>query len=149
MALVSVVSFAIRDYVGGKKAVPFYVPASMSLTDVQSGVTTMAAALDAAIDGSIDSVRVSIGLTLPGGIKGSPVNGHTVREGGLLGFDAQNTDYKYSEFIPTWEEAGFAGNVVLTSGVYGTFQDDVVSLFTDDQANSILSFVAGKRAYRK
>ncbi len=149
MAVVSVIGVRVRDYVGGEKSIPFYILGTTSVADIQTAVNSLLTDLDPVIDGKIEAAFVTIGLTVPGGLKADPVAGHTVREGALLSYDAADTDYRWSSYIPSWEEAGFTGNTVLITGAYGTLEGEIAALFTDKDGNVLDSFISGKRTFRK
>lgn len=150
MALVNVISIGVKDYVGGRKTVALFTPATLTLANLQTLVDNLLPDLDAVIDGQITDVSVQLALTLIAGLKGAPVAGNTVREGANLTYDADNTDYAYSVYIPSWENAGFAGDTVLTTAPYGDLEDDFTTLSVSDRdGNALLSFSTGKRTFRK
>jgi hypothetical protein len=149
VAIVSVIGVRIRDYIGGEKSLPLYILGTTSLADIQTAVNAFLADLDPVIDGKIEEAVVTIGLTLPGGLKSSPVAGKDVHNGALLSYDAANTNYRFSPYIPSWEEAGFTGDTVLTTGDYGTLEGEIAALFTDKDGNVLDSFISGKRVRRK
>lgn len=150
MALVHTVSVAILDYLGETKTIPLYIPSTVSLATLDSILDTTLNALDDAIDGQIKSVAVTLSRDLPSGLKSSPVTGKDVHNGANLTYDPADTDFAWSVFIPTWEEAGFSGQEVLTSGVYGTFEDQLVTdNWTDRNGNTLENFVDGNRTRRK
>lgn len=149
MAVVSVIGIRVRDYIGGEKSIPLYILGTTSVADIQTAVNAFVTDLDPVIDGKIEAAFVTVGLTLPGGLKSDPVAGKDVHNGALLSYDAANTDYRFSPYIPSWEEAGFAGNTVLTTGDYGTLEGQIAALFTDKDGNVLDSFLSGKRVRRK
>lgn len=150
MALVNVVSVKIQDYLGDEKTIPLKLPAATTLTTIGTILGTMLPALDATIDGKIIGATVALQLTLPGGLKGSAVAGKDVHNGANLTFDPADTNNAYSIYIPTWEEAGFAGQTVLETGVYDTLETELVSdNFTDDDGNTFDAYVTGARVRRK
>lgn len=150
MALVHVVSVAVLDYLGDSKPITLYIPATVSLATLDSVLDTSLNALDDAIDGQITSVSVTLSRDLPSGLKSSPVSGKDVHNGANLTYDPADTDYAFSIYVPTWKEAGFAGQVVLTSGVYGTAETQLVTdNWTDRDGNTFDGFVAGNRTRRK
>lgn len=150
MALVHVVSVSIMDYLGDTKPMPLYIPATVSLATLDSVLDTTLNALDDAIDGQIVGVSVTLSRDLPAGLKGAAVAGKDVHNGANLTYDPADTDYAFSIYVPTWEEAGFAGQSVLTSGVYGTAEGMLVTdNWTDRDGNTFDSFVAGNRTRRK
>lgn len=150
MAEVHVVSIGIVDYLGDRKTIPMYLPAATTLSTINTLLGTMLPLLDAVVDGKIADAKVSLDLTLPGGLKGSAVSGHDVHNGANVTFDPADTDYAFSMYFPTWEEAGFSGQSVLNTGAYSDLFDEIVAdNFTDRDGNTFDEFVAGNRTRRK
>jgi len=150
MAQVHVVSIGIEDFLGKRKTVPLYAPAATSIATLTSILDSTLNAMDDAIDGQITDIHVSFALPLPSGLKSAPVTGNKVYEGANLTMDPADTDFAFSIYIPTWEEAGFSGDSVLTSGVYGTFEDQLVTdNWTDRDGNTFDDFTVGTRVKRK
>jgi len=156
MALVNSVSIQITDFAGKPKSVPIYFPDTATLAELAEFITDFTPLLDAAIDGKITQATITLQATLPGGLKGSAVDGNRVREGALLSYDCADTVYTHSVYIPTWENAGFTVDTVLNSGVY----DDVINALvagavddapfpTDRYANDLTSYIGGVRTFRK
>lgn len=148
MALVDVLSFQITDYAGDVKTAPVYVPSGGTLADLQALADVLGPEIDAAIDGKLTGISVTVNLPVNGTIKGSPVTGNTVHEGALLSFSADTTDYRHSMFIPSWENAGFSGNAALNTGVYATLITDILTA-ADKYGNDLVAFLEGRRAFRK
>jgi len=148
MALVDVLSFQITDYAGDVKTMPVYVPSGETVANLQAIADLLGPELDAAIDGKVTGIAVTIALEVNGTIKGTPVTGNTVHEGALWQFSAADTSYVYSLYIPSWENAGFTANAALDSGVYGTLLDDLVQN-SDRQGNLLSAHLTGRRAFRK
>jgi len=150
MALVNVLSIGITDFTGKRKTIALFTPATLSVANLQTLSDNLLPDLDAVIDGQITDVSVQLALTVVSGLKAEPVEGNTVREGANLTYTVENSDYAYSAYIPSWENAGFEGNVVLTSGVYGTLEDDFTTLSVSDRdANALTAFIKGVRTFRK
>lgn len=151
MALVSTVSVGIVDHNGDRKTLPLYIPATVSLATLASILDTTLNAIDDAIDGKIVDVSVSLALALPSGLKAAAVDpGQDVHNGANLTYDPANTDFAFSMYIPTWKEAGFAGSVVLETGVYGTAETQLVTdNWTDRDGNTFDAFQAGAKVRRK
>lgn len=156
MALVNSISFQITDYAGDVKSMPIYFPATATIADLNEFVTDFSPLLDAAIDGKITGAEITLQATLPGGLKADPVNGNMVREGALLSYTAAATTFKFSLYVPTWENAGFASNAVLATGDYAAVEDALVAGAVDDApfpsdryANDLTAYVGGVRTFRK
>lgn len=150
MALVNVISIGIKDFVGNRKTVALFTPATLTLANLQTLTDNLLPDLDAVIDGQIVDVSVQLALTVVAGLKSAPVAGNTVREGANLTYDAANTDYAYSVYIPSWENAGFAGDAVLVTTPYDALEGDFTTLSVSDRdGNALTSFSTGKRTFRK
>lgn len=154
MALTNLLSISLQDASVGQKALPIYFPDTVTLANLQTFLTSFGPLLDAVIDAKILAAQATVQLTLPGGLKSDAVVGNTVHEGALLSFNAANTIYKPSIYIPSWENAGFAGDVVLESGEYATLQAAITAGLatfqpSDKYANDITSLIGGVRKFRK
>ena len=158
MATIVTVSFGITDFAGKRKTAPFLFPSGSSDAQIQTFIDNAAIDLDAVIDGKLADVFVTRQFNLPAvGLKGSAINGNMVREGALLSFDVASTPYGYSVYVPSWSNTGFSGNTVLNTGARSVFIADLVdgaALGTtiqaaDRYANDIVSYLGGKRTFRK
>lgn len=150
MANVHVISIGVEDYLGGRKTIPLYLPATTTVATINTLLGTMLPLLDAVIDPKISSASVQFGLTLPGGLKADAIAGKDVHNGANLTYDPADTDYAFSIYIPGWEEAGFAGQAVLETGAYDDFETELVTdNFTDRDGNGFDSFTTGNRVRRK
>ncbi len=148
MALVDLLSFQIQDYVGDVKSVPVYIPSGETVANLQTIADLLGPEIDAAIDGKVIGISVTLALAVNGTIKGSPTAGNTVHEGALLTFSATDTEDVYSVYIPSWENAGFTGNVANTGGVYTTLTDDLVQN-ANRHGDLLVAYLRGKRTFRK
>jgi hypothetical protein len=147
---VHVISLGVVDYLGDRKTIALYLPDTTTVATINTVLSTFLPALDDVIDGKIDSASVQFGLTLPGGLKGSAIVGKDVHNGANLTFDVTGSDYSHSIYVPTWEEAGFAGQSVLITGDYDTLEGEIVAdNFTDRDGLGFDSFTSGLRVRRK
>jgi len=154
VALTNLLSVSVMDASQGVKAIPIYFPTSVTVANLQTFFTAFAPLLDVAIDAKIVAAQATTQLTVPGGIKTDAVVGNTVHEGALFSFNAAATIYKPSIYFPSWENAGFAGDVALESTPYDALLDAIVtglSTFapSDKYANDVNGIVGGKRTFRK
>jgi hypothetical protein len=149
MALVHTIGVSVQDFTGAKKSMALYVPAALSLATVQGDMDTFLPKLDAAIDGKIVSCEITMALSLVAGLKGAAASGNTVREGVSQRYSATSSSFVYSQYIPSWANAGFAGNVPLTTGVYATEETGLAVFGSDRDANLLIAYLSGKRAFRK
>ena len=157
MANVDLVSFSITDVGGHTKSVPLYFPTGMTLANIQAGVNAFAPVVDAVIDGIIAAAQVTLALTLPGGLRSTP-GPQRVNIGALLGFDAANTAYKHSIYIPSWR-ALYMGQdgitlggpeMALINGVLGGLGTGGSELKPSDKfQNDLTSFLSGDITQRK
>jgi hypothetical protein len=149
MALVSVIGVAMQDYAGDEKSMPLYIPATTSLGDIQTAMTALLPNLDAVTNAVILRSFVTIELTLPGGLKGAALTNQDIHNGALNAYSAASTAYRWSNYVPAWNPAGFTGNVVNNTGAYNTYIDQVASLFSDKDGNLLDAFLEGKKVRRK
>jgi hypothetical protein len=148
MALTDLLSFQITDFAGGVKSLPVYIASGQSVATIQTIADAVVAVLDPAIDGQITQITVTLQLTIDDGAKDAPTSGNTVHEGALLGYSAEDTVYRHSYFIPSYENAGYAGNVVLQTGDYAALEAGLSS-YVDKNGNQLVDFLDGERRFRK
>lgn len=148
MALVDVMSFQITDYTGDVKSAVAHIPSGETVANLQTIADLLGPEIDAAIDGKVTGISVTLALEVNGTIKGSPVTGNTVHEGALLTFSAADTDDVHSIYVPSWENAGFSGKTVNNSGVYTTLIDDLVQN-SNRHGDMLVAYLRGKRSFRK
>src|SRR5690242_2829563 len=94
VALTDIISIAVQDYTGLRKTIPYFVPSGSSVAALQALSDTSAALIDLGIDAKIVGSQVTIQLSLPGGLKGSPIVGNTVREGALIDYSVTGSIYR-------------------------------------------------------
>lgn len=153
----NILSISIQDHSGNTKSLPLFFDDTTTLAELQAYATDFLPALDAVIDGKIVGATVELGITLPGGLKSSAVDGNTVHEGANLTYSAEGTEYAHTIYVPTWVNAGFAGDTPLTTGGYATVQGDLAGQVpestgvesTDKYGNDLSTYIRGKRAFRK
>lgn len=148
------ISYGIVDAAGERRTLAIPIPSGFTDAQITTFLQAFATNLDAVIGGVIADVNVRKSFTLPGGLKGSPDAGSDKRQGALLGFDAAGTDYRFSLFIPTWDEAGYTGNVVNNSGAYATMISFIASGNgtigpSDKYENDLVEYVGGVQTFRK
>ncbi len=148
MADTDIISYQIKDFAGNTKSLPYYIPSGGTVAAAQALVNTTAPLLDAAIDGFIPKIHLTIALALPGGIKVAALAGNVVHEGALNQYDAAGTTYNYGSFVPSWSEAGFNGNDVLNTLLAAAQIADQLN-YTDRYANALTAFIKGQRRFRK
>lgn len=154
MASVDIISFTLRDEDPDRKSMPLYVPAGNSVADLQSMSDAIASGLNTVTGLVVESSTLTKALTLPNGLRTTPVAGYEVQRGALLGFDVTDSDYRESIFVPGWLNAGFAGNNVVNSGNYANFIAAILAAYgsaqvSDKDGNLLAAFLSGRKRFRK
>ena len=145
-----VVSIGITDFAGDRKTLPLFFPTEDSVATIQTQMNTLLPLLDAVIDGKISDMSIQLSMTLPGGLKAGAVSGNTVHEGANLRYDVAGSDYVHTPYVPSWENAGFAGAAVLATGEYAALEAGIITAGASDKNGLDLSaFISGNRAFRK
>jgi len=88
-----------------------FFPASYTLANVQTFLTTYAPLLDTITDGKIVDATVAFSLTLPGGLKGSPVTDSDARMAARMSY-ANGSRYAFGNYIPGIGAAYRVGGVI-------------------------------------
>lgn len=153
MAAITELSYKIIGDQGDTKTLVINFPATVTLAQITSFNTAFAPLLDAVIDGVIMEVRVRLQLTLPGGLRSSPVAGSDVHEGALLTFDVDSTTFAFSHYIPTWrdysdDQVNLAGTGV--SAFITELEDGDGTISPSDRyANDLVTNTAATKVNRK
>jgi len=100
MAEVSIITFSLRDDAGKRSSVPIYVPATGTEAQVSALADALAEALDNVTGAVIEAISIAMAHTLPAGLKVVTVADSYNGQGGLFSFDAADTPYAHSVFVP-------------------------------------------------
>jgi hypothetical protein len=154
---IDIVSLQIRDADGDVKSLPVYVGTGNTLQQLRDTAIDLSGFLDEVIDGVIESATITIETPVAGGLKTTAVVGSEVQRGALLSYMPSGTTYRFSLFIPTWQNAGFSGNDVNYTDLYLEAIDKFVDGFTatqgvkatDRNGNPFASFIEGFKKFRK
>jgi hypothetical protein len=155
MANVHLLSVRILDDDGTVGHVNLFLPATLSLSDVQTFVNTFLPHLDTITGGKIDGVSVSLALTLPGGLKASAIADHPIQWGVNWSWDVANTPYRYTMHIPAVDQGILVGDEVdVGIGYVGAFIVDMIDGVTGNQpcdrfGNDISGYLATAVSFRK
>lgn len=89
----SIVNLRLQDSESDVTFAPFpvWLPSGLTVVQYQAFVTALAPLLDAVTGAKIIAADVLIGLTLPGGLKGTPEAGILNERGGLVGMSTDGT----------------------------------------------------------
>jgi len=84
---VNTIAFRCQDDESDTKfdAQPIYVPTGLTLAQYQSFATAAAPVLDAVTESKLAAIDLTVSLTIPGGLKASPVASALNERGGNLG----------------------------------------------------------------
>lgn len=148
VALTDIISIAVQDYTGGRKTIPLFVPSGSSVAALQALSDVSAALIDLAIDSKIVGSQVTVQLSLPGGLKGSPIVGNTVREGALIDYSVTGSIYRWGTYYPSWKNTGFTGNVVDNTGAFANVITDL-GQYVDKNGDALNAYIEGTRRFRK
>jgi hypothetical protein len=153
MAAVNELSYKIIGDQGDTKTLVVYFPATVTVTQMLSFSDDFAPLLDAVIDGVIQTATIKLAVTLPGGLRTTPVATSDVHEGALLTFDVASTTFAFSHYIPTWrdysdDQVNLAGTGV---GAFITELEDGDGTISpsDRYANDLLTNTAATKVNRK
>jgi hypothetical protein len=100
MALVSYITFAMRDYAGKPATVRVFVPATATLAEIQALSDAIATEINPITGGVIESASVQLSLTLPGGLRTTALDDMDIERGANFAFSAANTAYSHTVRIP-------------------------------------------------
>jgi hypothetical protein len=103
MALGFELFIRVRDEDGDASTMTLRFPDALALVDITDYADAFLTLLDAVIDGKIEAAGVCVAVTLPGGLKASPVNNTDVQHGMQFLFRAGT--YPVRLRVPTWDPA--------------------------------------------
>lgn len=155
MANTHLVSYSLVDSEGRRGNVQVYVPATLTLAEVQTGSDALIALIDAITGAKVDSAQVALSLTLPGGLKAAATEGEDMQKGANFGFDAANTPYRHTIRIPAVAEAIVNGDDINEAdedaAAFITFMGTGATPFlpTDRYANDLGSLLSAVVTFRQ
>lgn len=153
---VYLISVAIVDATGDRKTAQVYIdPGTATLAQLTTWAQGLASVLDAVSDGAIQDINLSLSIPLPGGLDDTPVAGTDIQRGALFGFDAANTAYRHSVWVPAFADGSFSGDVVdeANAGVQA-FEDYLTTTVntiraSDKYGNHLNAEISGVKSFRK
>lgn len=153
---VDIASFTIKDATGDSKSIAVYfVHGGATLAQIVSYVQGLAGVVDAVTDGVLIAANLTVGVTLPGGIKTDVTGDPDIQRGALMGYTADGTPYKHSVWVPAFIDSGFTGDVVDdANAAVQAFNDYLITVLngnhaTDKFENDLTDFIAGVKSFRK
>jgi hypothetical protein len=155
MAVTDFVTYSLVDHKADVFSLPVFVPTGGTIAQLQALSDAISAVLDAVTGCQIQSASVNLGLTLPGGLKGSPTANLDIEKGANFGFDAANTDYRHTIRVPAIPSAMVIGELVdLTHSDIIAFRDAILagvapSLPSDRYGNDLTSLLSARVTFRK
>lgn len=104
-------------------SIPVSIPSGSTLAEIQTWVDAIAPEIDALTDGVVSEISVTIGLTVPGGLKADPLREALNERGGLISFDTSGPR-RESVRIPAFNKVLMPGDSFSITG------DEVDALVT-------------------
>lgn len=154
----TLLSFGLIDDAGKTKRVPVFLPSTMTLAQIQGWSDLYAPLLDTVVDGKLTLPEVTFTLTLPSGLKSSPVADSTVRRGADLSF-ANVSRNKWGLYVPSWSLTYISsGDIDVSTTNPAAFVDAYVSGLTfsstvyqplNGYGDDLTSLSKSKEAFRK
>src|SRR5689334_18991201 len=128
MAVPYLASIAITDATGDRKTMQVYFdPTTATLAQITTWLQNLALVVDAVSDGVIESMSLTLAVTLPGGLDTAPTGDVDIERGALIGFDASGTPYRHSVWIPAFSTTMFTGDLVDFSNAGVQALDDYLT----------------------
>jgi len=145
--------------VRNKQNVAVYVPlGSQTIADLTAWSDAFQEAVDNVTEAEIVGVNITLFPDLAAGLKGAPVAGSDVQEGGLITFDLTDSDYTDAVRIPAFLQSLFAadGQTIPDSGATNALVDLLIGVdgVIDTAASNrfevvYFGFNTGKKSFRK
>ena len=155
MATVHVVSVGVLDDGGNAGSIPFYVPSTATIAQVQAWLDAMLPNLDTVTGAKINRASVSLALDVVAGLKATAIVDHPLQYGGLFSFSADGTPYRQSVYVPAIDQGIVTGEEVDTSPQFVV--DWLADLVTGDgtvapsdkYGNDLTAFLEARVKFRK
>lgn len=159
MALV-LIGTTVLDADGNHSSYVIHVPlGALTLAAITGFAQYVATTTDGVSDGKITSVRATVEVDLPGGLKANPVAASNVQEGGLVQFDALGNPYAHSVRVPAWKQAAFTGKEINWGDpgatawrlmmLNGHLDDGVMVIPCSPHEEDLTNVVSGKKSFRR
>lgn len=153
---VYLVSFTIHDATGDKKTAQVYFdPGTATLAQITSWIDSLAAVIDNVTDGVVEDINLTLKIPVPGALKDTPTGTPDIQRGALIAFDADNTSYRHSLWVPAFFDLGWTGDVVdnfnaavQALALYLTTTVNTVRA-SDKYGNHLLDYIEGVKSFRK
>lgn len=159
MATPLMVSYRIIDAKGKSASVPFTLPPTLTLSQLQEWVTAFSALLDVVTEGVVQNAAMNYVFTLPQALKDAAVANSDVEEGANLSFQALNIKYTHGIWVPAWAQGAFSGaDVNVEATGVGAFLDSIgaglavtggTATQTDRYNNDLTGYLHGSKTFRK
>ena len=107
----SLLSVKVADDAGKSKTVPVFFTPSVTPANIQTFFTAFAPLLNDVIDGVILSASMTLDLTMPSGLRTSPVADSTVRRGAVESF-ANPSRFAWSLYVPSFSLTKITGGQI-------------------------------------
>ncbi len=104
----SLLSIKTRDDAGKSKTLPVFFTSSVTPANVQTFLTAFAPLYNDVIDGVIESAELTLDMTLPGGLRTTPVDDSTVRRGATESFSTPGR-FAWSLYVPSFSLTKITG----------------------------------------
>lgn len=114
MAIVDTLSIPMTDDGNNRQRLIVHFPTGLAVADIQAFWTAAAPELDAISGSVIGLPEVTFVLTNPGGLKANPTADHLNSRGALLNFDAANSNFSWSQYVPAVLAGLYAGGTLDT-----------------------------------
>jgi hypothetical protein len=108
-------SISVIDADGNNASMPVYFEYddATSLSSLMSFIRVTVGELDSVTDGKVQGVSMQLAISLPLGLKASPVAGSNVQEVGLISYTLSGReDRSYGQAIPAVKQASLTGKVI-------------------------------------
>ena len=155
MANTDFISFSLIDYKGDVGQVVVHVPTGETLTDLQTYANAVATDLDGITGMQIQSASLSLNLTIPGGLKATPVDDVDKEVGANFGFDAANTPYRHTIRVPGIDPDLRVGELIDdTDAAVLAFESEIATgngtvAASDKYGNDLTDLIQARVTFRK
>ncbi len=155
MANTTLLSVKLTDDADKSAAVNIFLPAAATIAQLQAFSDALLPYLDQVTGAKIAAVTVALNLTLPGGLKASPLADHLLQFGSNWAFDAANTPYRHTVHVPAVDTSKVVGGEINVSDSECVSWTNFIATGdgtlapVDPYANDLSAFLGAVVSFRK
>lgn len=154
MAITHLLSINVTDYAGKTETVNLFLDGTLTVAEVQTLCNAVCVELDPITGAKIMGASVGLGLTIPGGLKATPVDDEDMNRGINWRCDAADNNYSHTVRTPAATNAIVDGEEVVETADTTDWETilldgDATNEPTDPNGNDLTSVLTKRVTFHK